>query len=82
MIDTTTIIIEDNSSENHNKKNVVMKKTIPCPDCYQSYLEMKKTFPPSMLNHCLIKREKDVNVFSSTQRIKQKNVVFIYYKPK
>lgn len=82
MIDTTTIFIEDNSHTNHNKKNVVMKKTIPCPDCYETPQEMKKTFPPSMLNHLLIKREKDVNVFSSTQRIKQKNIVFIYYKPK
>ena len=55
-----------------------MKKTIPCPDCYQAFWEMKKTFPPSMLNHFLIKREKDVNVFSSTQRINQKKIVLVY----
>ena len=84
IIDTTKVAIEEhkktNTQNNANKKNIVLKVPVPCPDSYKDSI---KNIQSVMLNHSLVRHNKDkkITVVSSSYRIRQKNVIFIYYKP-
>ena len=84
IIDTTKVVIEEhkntNTQNNTNKKNIVLKAPVPCPD---SYKEKIKNIQSVMLNHSLVRHNKNkkITVVSFSYRIRQKNVIFIYYKP-
>lgn len=87
IIDTNKIWNElntNNSNNTNHKKNIVLKNPVPCPDDYKNKLLFNRNLHPVFLNHSLIKLEENQNntVISSSQRIRQKNVIFVYYKPK
>ncbi len=83
IIDTTKVVIEqhkNNSNNNSNKKSVMLKTPVPCPDSYKNNI---RNIQSVMLNHSLVRynKNKRITVVSSSYRIRQKNVIFIYYKP-
>ena len=87
VIDTNKIWNELNTNNINNtthKKNIVLKNPVPCPDNYKNKLSFNRNLQPVLLNHSLIKVEENQNntVISSSQRIRQKNAIFVYYKPK
>ena len=65
-----------------NIKNY-FQKPIFCPDFYKNYFDLNRQFLSTHLNHIILKKNENKNIIiiSTTKRIFQKNVKFLYYSP-
>lgn len=65
-----------------NIKNYFQKPNF-CPDFYKNYFDLNRQFLSTHLNHIILKKNENKNIIiiSTTKRIFQKNVKFLYYSP-
>ena len=71
---------QDYGNWNTNLENY-LQRPIYCPDFYKNNFDLNKQFLPTHLNHIILKKKENNNiiVISTTKRVYQKNVKFLYY---
>ena len=71
---------QDYGNWNTNLENY-LQRPIYCPDFYKNNFDLNKQFLPTHLNHLIFKKNENDNiiVISTTKRVFQKNVKFLYY---
>jgi hypothetical protein len=71
---------QDYGNWNTNLENY-LQRPICCPDFYKNNFDLNKQFLPTHLNHIILKKKENNNiiVISTTKRVYQKNVKFLYY---
>ena len=71
---------QDYGNWNTNLENY-LQRPIYCPDFYKNNFDSNKQFLPTHLNHLIFKKNENDNiiVISTTKRVYQKNVKFLYY---
>jgi hypothetical protein len=69
-------------NRNINIKNY-LQRPIYCPDFYKNDFDLNRQFLATHLNHLILKKNenKKVIIISTTKRILQKNIKFLYYSP-
>ena len=66
---------------NFNLKQNQFKSPIPCPDIYKADVDTGKTLPNVTLNHAVVKSNNGkVVCVSSTQRVRHKKILLLFYK--